>query len=42
MDRRINDARKNPGLRTTRDYIARRSLVDYAEYTRLKGNYRLN
>ncbi len=39
---RINDARKNPGLRTTRDYIARRSQVDYAEYTRLKGNYRLN
>ena len=27
---------------TTRDYVQRRVVVDYARYSRLKGNYRLN
>jgi hydroxymethylglutaryl-CoA synthase len=27
---------------STQDYIQRRQLVNYAEYTRLKGNYKLN
>jgi hydroxymethylglutaryl-CoA synthase len=39
---RIVDARKDPGLMMTGDYVKRRTQVDYAEYTRLKGNYRLN
>ena len=27
---------------TTQDYVQRRQVVSYAEYTRLKGNYKLN
>jgi 3-hydroxy-3-methylglutaryl CoA synthase len=27
---------------TTQEYVKRRKQVSYAEYTRLKGNYKLN
>ncbi|MFC1466729.1 MAG: hydroxymethylglutaryl-CoA synthase [Candidatus Brachytrichaceae bacterium NZ_4S206] len=27
---------------TTREYVQRRTLIDYAQYSRLKGNYKLN
>ena len=39
---RIVEARKDAALMTTQDYVKRRTQVDYAEYTRLKGNYKLN
>jgi hydroxymethylglutaryl-CoA synthase len=39
---RITEARKDPTVMTTHNYVQRRTQVDYAEYTRLKGNYRLN
>jgi hydroxymethylglutaryl-CoA synthase len=39
---RVTDKRQTPTVPTTRDYIKRRTPVDYATYTRLKGNYKLN
>jgi hydroxymethylglutaryl-CoA synthase len=38
---RILAARKSNAM-TTQGYITRRTQVDYAQYSRLKGNYRLN
>jgi hydroxymethylglutaryl-CoA synthase len=38
---RILAARKSNAM-TTQGYITRRKQVDYAQYSRLKGNYRLN
>ena len=42
MTERIVDARKDPTVMTTADYVRRRTQIDYAQYTRMKGNYRLN
>ena len=39
---RVTNKRQTPNVPTTRDYIKRRTPVDYATYTRLKGNYKLN
>ena len=39
---RVTNKRQAPHVPTTRDYIKRRTPVDYATYTRLKGNYKLN
>jgi hydroxymethylglutaryl-CoA synthase len=39
---RVTQKRQTPNVPTTRDYIKRRTPVDYATYTRLKGNYKLN
>jgi hydroxymethylglutaryl-CoA synthase len=39
---RIVEARKDPGVMTTQDYVKRRTQIDYAQYTRMKGNYKLN
>jgi len=39
---RVTAKRQTPNVPTTRDYIRRRQPVDYAEYSRLKGNYKLN
>nr|MCW1968996.1 hydroxymethylglutaryl-CoA synthase [Anaerolineae bacterium] len=30
------------GAVKTRDYVTRRKAIDYAQYTRLKGYYKLN
>jgi hydroxymethylglutaryl-CoA synthase len=39
---KMNRAAPKNGVRTTRDYVKRRVQVNYAEYSRLKGNYKLN
>jgi hydroxymethylglutaryl-CoA synthase len=39
---RIVEARKDGSLMSTSDYVKRRTQVDYAEYTRMKGNYKFN
>jgi hydroxymethylglutaryl-CoA synthase len=39
---RVTNKRQTPNVPTTRDYIKRRTPVDYATYTRLKGNYKMN
>jgi hydroxymethylglutaryl-CoA synthase len=39
---RIVQARRDPNVMTTADYVRRRTQIDYAQYTRMKGNYRLN
>jgi len=39
---RVTKAMPKNGVWTTQDYVQRRKQVSYAEYTRLKGNYKLN
>lgn len=39
---RVRKAAAKHGVPTTHDYVARRKQVSYAEYSRLKGNFRLN
>ncbi len=39
---RVVDARKDPTVMTTADYVRRRTQIDYAQYSRMKGNFRLN
>ena len=39
---RVNQVREASDVRTTRDYVNRRVLINYAQYSRLKGNYQLN
>jgi hydroxymethylglutaryl-CoA synthase len=38
----VQERREGARAPTTRDYISRRTQIDYAMYARLKGNYKLN
>ncbi len=38
----VQERREGARAQTTRDYINRRTQIDYALYARLKGNYKLN
>ena len=39
---RVTHKRDFTGIPTTREYVQRRKVIDYATYTRMKGNYKLN
>ncbi len=39
---RVKQTVNHNGARTTRDYVTRRKVIDYAEYTRMKGYYKLD
>ena len=39
---RMANKRDFSGIPTTREYVQRRKVIDYATYARMKGNYRLN
>ena len=39
---RVTAKRQSPNIPTTRDYVKRRTVIDYATYSRFKGNYKLN
>jgi hydroxymethylglutaryl-CoA synthase len=39
---RVKAAAPKDGVWSTQDYVKRRKQVSYAEYSRLKGNYKLN
>jgi hydroxymethylglutaryl-CoA synthase len=39
---RVVAQRQTPSVPTTRDYIKRRTPIDYATYSRFRGNYKLN
>jgi hydroxymethylglutaryl-CoA synthase len=38
----VTQRRESNGVRTTRDYVNRRVVIDYAQYSRFKENYKLN
>jgi len=39
---RVTNKRDFAGIPTTREYVQRRKVIDYATYAKLKGNYKLN